>query len=295
MFGGKTVLYPIKDYLIICDHQNPEKGLHLFKKSTFEYITSTGLRGHGPNEIIRYGHIGVDNKNGVFYVTDFGKMVGFKFVLDSVLENPDYMPTKNFSLIKNLFPAVFSFVSDSVLIGKGLDVIDNQNFNSTLVSYNIRSESIKKIGEPNPDINARNISTYFALSTKNNICVETFANYDLMTIRDLDGNTLTHVYGPQWKENEPSYDYYYITDILGDKIFAAFLGAPGVTIDRYMRNVSVFPTKLMVFDIHGNYLHTLETGSEIFHFCVDETNNRLIIAFYNRDVQFAYLDLNELN
>jgi len=294
MFSAQTVLHIIKDYLIVCDYQNPEKGIHLFNKKTFKYITSTGLRGHGPGEIIRYGHVGVDNENGLFYVTDYGKMTAFKFVLDSVLINPDYMPSKSFSIIKDLFPATFGFVNDSIIIGNGLDILDNRNFNSTLVKYNIRAEAIEKIGVANPDINTKNQSTYFSFSKEHAICVETFADYDLMTIRDLDGNTIVHVYGPQWGENERTYQYFSSVNILNDKIIAAFLGAPGVKRDEHKRVNSVFPTQLLVFDIQGNYLRTLETGGDIFHFCTDPDNDRIIVSFYDRENQFAYIDLDDL-
>lgn len=294
MFGGQTILRIIKDYLIVCDYQSPEKGIHLFNKNTFEYITSTGLRGEGPREIIRYGDIGIDNENGIFYVLDFGKMTAFKFVLDSVLINPDYMPSKSFSLIKDLFPAIFDFVSDSVIIGKGLDILDNQNFNSTLVKYNIRTEAIEKIGEPSPNIDTKNRSTFFALSKEHAICVETFADYDLMTIRDLEGNTIDHVYGPQWGVKERNYQYFSTVTILNDKIIAAFLGAQGMVQDEHKRITAVFPTKLLVFDIHGEYLHTIETRGDIFHFCADPDNNRIIISFYDRENQFGYIDLNKL-
>jgi len=295
MFGAQTVLYLIKDYLIVCDYQSPDKGIHLFNKNTFEYITSTGLRGEGPGEIIRYGDIGIDNNNGLFYVLDFGKMTAFKFVLDSVLINPDYMASKSFNLINDLFPAVFSFVNDSVIIGKGLDILDNQNFNSTLVKYNIRTEAIEKIGEPSPGIDTKNRSTFFSLSKKHAICVETFADYDLMTIRDLDGNTINHVYGPQWGKKERNYQYFSSVNISNDIIIAAFLGAQGMVRDEHSRIKAVFPTKLLVFDIHGNYLNTLETRGDIFHFCADPDNNRIILSFYDRENQFAYIDLNKLN
>lgn len=294
MFGAQTVLHVIKDYLIVCDHQNPEKGIHLFNKNTFEYITSTGLKGHGPGEIVRYGHIGIDNENGLFYVTDFGKMTAFKFVLDSVLINPNYMPSEDFSIIKDLFPATFAFVNDSIIVGNGLDIIDNRNFNSTLVRYNIRTEVIEKIGKPNPDIDTKNRSTYFSLSREQAICVETFADYDLMTIRDLEGNTIKHVHGPQWGEKERAFQYYSIVSILNDKIVAAFLGEQGVVLDDVQQQKSVFPTKLLIFDINGEYLKTLETGGDIFYFCADPDNDRIILSFYDRENQFAYIDLNKL-
>ena len=81
---------------------------------------------------------------------------------------------------------------------------------------------------------------------------------------------------------------------MDNKIIAAFLGDQGMIRDEYKRIKAVFPTKLLLFDIHGGYLSTLETDGDIFHFCTDPDNNRIIISFYDRENQFAYLDLDKL-
>ena len=52
-------------------------------------------------------------------------------------------------------------------------------------------------------------------------------------------------------------------------------------------------TKLIVFNTDGDYVRTLDVGYKINHFCYDEENNRLIFNF-NDDIQFGYLDLNNL-
>lgn len=294
LFGRKTWLFVLNDYLIACDHQNPEKGIHVFDKNTFEYLTSTGLKGQGPREIVRYAHMGVDSKNNTFYMSDYGKRVAFKFNLDSVLLDTDYMPTKSFSLLDDLFPTFYDFVSDSVIVGAGLDVIDRQNFNSTLVKYNINNGRIEKLGKPNSTVEIKNVSTYFALSNDYDFCVETFSERDLMIIRDLQGNIIKNVYGPQWEESEPKNDYYYITDILGDKVLASFNGSKSYYLDEHKRPRSVFPSKLLIVDSKGTYLNTLKVDDGIFHFCVDESNNRLIFSFSDRENQFAYLDMEDI-
>ena len=67
-----------------------------------------------------------------------------------------------------------------------------------------------------------------------------------------------------------------------DKIFVSYCG------EDYARDS--FPTKILVFDLEGNYLKTLETGYKISDCCYDSFNNRIILSL-NDVVQFAYLDI----
>ena len=50
---------------------------------------------------------------------------------------------------------------------------------------------------------------------------------------------------------------------------------------------------LLVFDMNGNYIRTLDVGYKMMDFCIDEDNNRAIFAFSD-EIQFGYLDLEKL-
>ena len=50
------------------------------------------------------------------------------------------------------------------------------------------------------------------------------------------------------------------------------------------------PDKLIIFDLAGNHLATLNIGLPIVAFCFDKENNRIIFSF-DDEFQFAYLDL----
>lgn len=294
MLIGKPWIYVFDKYLIICDTQKPYKGIYLFDKNTYKYITSTGVRGKGPQEIVRYGHFGFDDKNKLFYVIDHGKVALFQFNLDSVLMNPNYMPIKYLSLNDELFPTTYDLVNDSIIIGSGIDVIDYKSYNSTIVKCNILTGEIKKIGEYPPDINPFKLTTFFALSVQQGIYVEGHSSYDLMSIYNLDGEVLHNIYGPQWETEKTRIDHYYVTKIMGEKIIAAYKGHVGIVVDEHQRPKAVPATKFLIFNTNGDYLKTLETKHDIRYFGVDEENNRIIINFQDRVEPLGYIDLNDI-
>lgn len=294
---GHSWIYILDEYLIVCDHQSPDQGIHIFNKNTFEYITSTGKRGSGPGEIVRYGHVGIDEVNKKFYMSDYGKMSAFRFDLDSVLANPDYMPKKGFTLNSKLFPAEYGFLNDSIIIGNSIDVVDNRSFKSAVIKHNISNGKAQKIGYPNPKIDATNLTTYFAMSKQDSIYVEGYADYDLLTINDLEGNVLHNIYGPLWenRKSEENMMYFGEVSIWNSNILAAYIGGKSVVLDEHKRPRSVLPTKLLIFDTDGNYQKTLETGYGMYSYCIDEENDRMIVSSEDIENQLGYIDLKEVN
>jgi len=51
------------------------------------------------------------------------------------------------------------------------------------------------------------------------------------------------------------------------------------------------PTKFFIFDTDGNYVQTIETGYWITDYCYDEIENRIIMCLNDKNIRFAYLDL----
>ncbi len=56
-------------------------------------------------------------------------------------------------------------------------------------------------------------------------------------------------------------------------------------------NISV--SKLLVYDLDGNYIKTLDVGYNIGIFCYDSEYNRIIMVL-DDEIQFGYLELNEI-
>ena len=73
----------------------------------------------------------------------------------------------------------------------------------------------------------------------------------------------------------------------GDKIVTAYSGKHRQEKDGFTASL------LLVFDLEGNYLKTLDVGRPVVRLCYDDHNKRLLLSM-NDEMQFGYLPLDEL-
>lgn len=290
---GNCFLYIIDDILIVTEGPSrADKGIHLFNKNTFKYITSTAILGKGPGEVTSPGRIGVDCKNRILWVSDHGKKVMWKFPLDSILNNEMYKPIENLDLYNDLFIERFGFLNDSIVLGKAVRVLSNSSFDMAMAKLNLNTNVTEVYGYEHPEAVGKKSNSQFKLSIENNFYVNCYAYCDLMTICDLDGKLKYNIYGPGWLNNKDNKNNYFNgAGLFNNNIIAAYLGDVGMIFDEYKRLKSNFPSKFLVFDMDGNYKETIETGHKFFCFCVDEENNRVIVYFDGRENPLGYFNL----
>jgi hypothetical protein len=277
--------YLMDDYLIVLDVKSLGKQIHLFDKNDFSYITGTAYRGQGPDEIANIGLIAVDEARRTFYVNDHGKQKVFSYPLDSVLSNPSYGPQVKMEMNETLFPDYYQMIDDTTSIGKIIQPIGNNNFKPTAGKMNMNTGEITLMKYENPKITGRKRSSV-AVSLAHGLYAEYYHNRDLMTLCNLDGDLICNIYGPGWSEDRSRNSYYGKVVFCGDKIYASYTGEKSFNEQRQ----SNLATKLLVFDIQGNYLQTLETDLQIVDICYDAANHRLLLSL-DDDIQFAYLPL----
>ncbi|MGE0077539.1 MAG: hypothetical protein AB7S48_06740 [Bacteroidales bacterium] len=289
---GKSWLYIVDSFLVI-EEQKPigDKGIHLFNKNTFEYITSTGIIGKGPREVTRQGRIAVDHKNKIMWVDDHGKKVRWKFPLDSILNNNYFMPTINADIPIKFFLEEYGFMNDSIVVGKAWDIVNSSTFDNKMAKLDFTKNITTAFGYMHPNATGEKSKFSFKLSLKDSIYINGYLTSDLMTICDLNGNLIRNIYGPDWSTpNEEWRDYFTGIDIINKHIIASFVGKDRFYYDKNSRLKYNWPTRFMVFDLNGNYEATLETGCTIIDFCVDEENGRVIAYFDNRDNPLAFFN-----
>lgn len=290
---GNSLLYIINDVLIVNEiSPSGDKGIHLFNKNTFEYITSTGIIGKGPGEVARQGRIGVDAKNKIFWVSDHGKKVMWKFHLDSVLKNEMYKPTENVVLFDDLFLSRFDFLNDSIALGKAVRILSTSTFDMISANLNLNTNKIKVFGYQHPKAVDRKSNSQFKLSVENNFYVNCYAYCDLMTICDVDGKLKYNIYGRQWLNKDNKKTYFKGVDLFKNYIISSYIGDAGVVYNEFKRPVGNLPSKFLVFDLEGNYIQTTDTGYKFTYFCVDEENKRIIVYFDGKENPLAYINLN---
>lgn len=282
--------YILDKYLIVSDYKSFDKLIYLFDKTTFKYITSVGDRGQGPHEIANLGRIGINEAERIFYVTDHGKQKIFSFELDSVLNNPSYLPKEKVNVNKEEFPLNYEYINDTLSIGLFGKVINDFDYMPIVAKWNMKTGEITPMKYlKHPEIERKRVS--FAVSLEKGIYVECYWYHDLLTIGYLNGDFKCNVYGSKWNNATANIDGYFENVIFcKDKIVTSYLGKKRIVKGKHGEQKVIYPTQLMVFDIEGNYLQTLETGHPIINFCYDKEHNRIIMTLED-EILFAYLDL----
>ncbi len=286
LIGSTSNIYLIDNYLIIIDNQTYDQLNQIFDRNSFKYLASTADREEGPNEIVNIGHVGIDEKNRRFFVSDHGKQKIFSYHLDSVLANPqNYSPALKMAMDASQFPDRYHYINDTLCIGLIIEPIGNNNFHPSVGKWNMLNGTIEKMPYTHPKIEKKRIT--HAVSMEHNQYVEAYIYHDLLTVCNLEGELLYNIYGSKWEENQSRLLHYGEVKFCKDRIFALYSGEASYSQELNRDN---YPTRFLIFDLEGNYLQTLETGYRILHFIYDETHNRLIMNM-DDTIQFGYLDL----
>lgn len=283
LISGYARLYMQNEYLLIRDSKSVSHQIYLFGKKDFHYVAATAPVGEGPKEITNIGYIASDAAHRKFYVNDHGKQKIFSYDLDSVLVNPDYVPQVKMSMNIANFPTEYEYVSDTLCIGRTIEPVSASDYVPSISRWNMLTGEIKLISYNHPDVKRKRFT--YASSAEYGLALQLYAVYDLMTIIDFNGKLKYNVYGPQWRTSGRNHYFQDAVFCKGGKILASFSGGD------YDREYE--PTKLLEFDINGDYVKTLDVGYRIFNMCYDEELNRLYLNF-DDEIQFGYLDLDGL-
>ena len=270
----------VGNYFVFVDGKAYDDIIHLYDKNTCQHLVSTGSIGQGPKDITFIGSIVPNEKENKFYLFDQGKRKLLSFDIDSLIKRPNY----NFTIKTDLLydcPVKLVYMKDDFSIALYAD------FNEKTGGGHLEAGSWNMItnefvpGYENPYVKKRMYQ--LAASDKHGLYVTTSSRYDLMTICNLDGSLKYNIYGPNWDEEITNTCHYNLdVRIGGENIYALYSG-------KHYRTGGA-PTQILVFDLDGNYIKTLETGLHTYVIDYDEESHRLYL-FTNDDIQFGYLDL----
>lgn len=284
MIGSIARLHLTDNYLIIKDPKSSDMLIHLFNRNDYKYKTSGLPRGQGPGEITNIGYIGVNDKENEIYVSDHGKLKIFNYPLDSILYDPYYIPDVKKEINNTQFPDEYEFINDNLSYARMIEPTGNAGYNEATAKWNMQTGEASKMKYAHPKVDKKRIS--LAVTMDNKTLVECYHNYDLITIMDLDGNLRYNIYGSNWNSRDES-KLYHFGDIVfrKNKIIASYSG-------KEMRTRDHLPHEVLIFDINGDYIKTLDIGYRISDFCYDKLNDRLIFNF-DDIIQFGYLQLDD--
>ncbi|WP_439489709.1 BF3164 family lipoprotein [Algoriphagus sp.] len=278
------------DYLIVSDfNPSTDRGIYLYDKNSLAYLGTTGIMGEGPGQISRYGMVAVTPNGKEFWMSDFEKIKMFKFDIDSVLMDENYLPTVSKPFEYDFFLSRYKFVSDSLALGTGLEVLSPSTFRASLGKWNINTGKIEKFGDEHPNLLGERSNAFFDYSYKHNIMALSHINHDILTLYNADGTIKYHILGEKEFDNENRKLEFFGEVHIGDKyIFTSYLGSEGFELVENQGPKSVSKSKILTFDLDGNLLKVIETGHEIRYFGVDDENKRILCYFLDREVPIGY-------
>lgn len=285
LIGSVARLFSSEKYLLIADSKGYDRLIHLFDNKEYRHVCSVGQLGQGPYEITNMGTIVVDDVRNKFYVSDHGKMKIFSYDMDSLLISPElYRHQIKAEIKSSMFPSSYCYINDTLSYARVITPTSTSTFEQTVAKWNMQTGEMKMMSYTHPAI--ENKRSVFDVSMENAFYVEAYLRHDLLSICDLDGNLKCNIYGPDWNGGERSkISCFGDVIVTKENIVATYSGGD--------YNQEYFPTKILIFDLTGNYIKTLDVGYKISDCCYDETNNRIVMAF-DDEIQFGYLNLNTL-
>lgn len=283
LIGSLVRLEILNDWLIIHDCASLDTLIQIFDKNHFIRVGRATVRGEGPKEITNMGNIIIDKERRLLHITDFGKNKIFFFSMDSILNNPSYFPKEYVNIKDLVFPDRYMYFNDTLCLARIITKKKGTPFQQSLAFWNMKSGDIRPLEYAHPEVERKRAT--FIASREKDLIVECYSHHDLMTICDFQGHLKYNIYGSRWDNRMSNRIHYYDRVCLyKDKIIAAYSGGDNMT--------EYEPTCFLIFDLEGNYIKTINIGYRFQDYCIDEENNRIIMAM-NEDFQFAYWNIGD--
>ena len=287
LVGRMARPYILGKYFILSDSYLADNQIFLFDKKDFSYIIGTGHPGEGPNEITSLGELIPDEIHQRIDVADYGKMRITSYELDSILLNPNYLPEYKIDMNKTTIPTRIYHVNDTLCYACAIIVEPGKHFQEALVTWNMKTGDMRPLVSGHPEVERKRFR--YVVSQEKNLIVVSYDHHDLLAIYDFKGNLKHYIYGPNWDNATSNAMIYYYKGVIicNNRIIIGYSG------ERNPDTGSINVSKLLVYDLDGNYIKTLNVGYNIGIFCYDSEYNRIIMVL-DDEIQFAYLDLDGL-
>ncbi len=284
LIGGSSNIYVYGDRLYIVDTKPNNRILYVFDTDNGKYLGSALKPGPSPYEITDPGAFGVNADSGDALMFDYGQNRIVTFNVDSVITDSKYGIQTLRSLEMSGFPDSYVYVNDSTGYGR-LIIPDGKNsYRQTICRYNAITGEIKKFGTCKA-IGEGNRSSV-SVSPDGKMIVETCRTQDLIVMYDSDGNPIKEIRGDAF---EP----------VADKTMSFYTGA--VVTNRHILvsyagkkvNEGFYGDHILVFDLEGNYLKTLNLGITIRKMAYSPSSDNLYISSPD-SIQFGVLPLEKI-
>jgi hypothetical protein len=281
---------------------NAETAVRILNLDDFSFLTNAISRGRGPGEVANPAGGVFDEKNGIYWLTDWGKNCNLQFYIDSLLATPGYKATTFFPINKSWIPTMNMFYHPSGYIG-----FTSVMLQKNLISFmDLDGNLMDSIAIPNkvyPDI-----WEYGGYSDNPLIC-KYVPEYDRIVIASRHENKISVIEmdgTPVFqKEDIPEVSNvvhtggwdktFYIIDADDTYIFSVYSGQDMEQFDSNLgESVIHYPNRLLVLDWEGNFCYDITLDHEIIFATLDKARKRLICDTEDFDNYLVSYDLSDL-
>lgn len=284
------IIYVSDSYLFILRSwlaEHGEKCVDILDLDSLFYLTQTAWLGRGPGEIVNPSTIVIESRNNYFWINDWGKQKCFKFSIDSILMNPNYLPKESFKFDKSLIPMMNMFYYKDGRFG-----FSSFNLQKSFFSFiDKRGNIIDNFSVPNKiysDISDEmgygdNPLTMNYNSEKDKFVIASRYNNKLAVI-DIDGNPdfkldEMEIENDTDEKNTKGFNFISFYQIASDNdyIYCLFKGGNVQGYNTVLQSPEVYyPDRILVFDWSGNICYDIKLDHTLISFALDSKHNRII-------------------
>ncbi|MDE7461216.1 MAG: TolB-like 6-bladed beta-propeller domain-containing protein [Paramuribaculum sp.] len=289
LIGSDVGVTVTDNKLVITDYESIDKILSVFSVPDGQFLGSFGNYGPGPYDIGIPGEAivyadSVDGREKAL-MFNFAQYSVLKFDIDSAICQTDYLPVRMKSTDSKVLPSYYQHINDTLGFAKKIVMSpDGNGFSQSLGRYNISTGELTDFA---PEEAIEGNYSSFAICPEINMLVEAGQRVDIIKIYDLDGNVKKRIKGPNYRP-EPKGGKAYFSDVcFTDKyILCVYSGENW--------NGGSLGKKIVVLDMDGNYLATLDTKRKIRNMAYHSPSSTLYMAFPSDEMQVGMLNINDV-
>ena len=269
LISNNSNIYVFGERLYIVDNKPHDKVLHVFDVNDGMYLGSAISFGPSPEEISIPDALGVNTDTGDAIMFDFGQNRIVSFNVDSILANDSCAPRTMVSLNPAKFPSHYIHVNDTTGYCRMIVPTPEKSYTQKLARYNIKTGDVTEFS--NCDAVADNNKSKVAVAPDGKKIIEACRTQELIVIYDDKGNPVKEVKGQNYLPEADNMMSYFTGATVTDRhILAAYSGKNA--------RKHFYGNYIVVFDLDGNYITTLDTGVPIIGMAYSPTNRNLYIS-----------------
>ncbi len=278
-------IYTSDSVVIIKDGASKDKLLTIIEVPLLKIKGQIAKAGPGPDEIAVSGAVNIGEGGKSVTIFDYGQLKIATYDIDSALVDDNYSPVTVGNVANSQFPDRYVHVNDTLGFARSITMNPKKrSYTQGLCRYNITTGELTEITD---STRMEGLKSLFGISVADRLVVEGATNNDILNIYNFKGELLREIRGSEY-EPQVSKDKVFFREIevIPDYILASYSGREGenaYTADR-----------IHVFRHDGSYVKTLVIGKNITDMAYNRMLNRLFCIFDDADIQFGYIELDEV-